>query len=123
MKNSRDKLLMTKQRKKNKPPKKSHSELSLEPLEKRVLLSVMDDLRITELMYNPAEPPNASIHNNNDFEFIELKNIGNSTIDLLDVSFVEVVYNPDAPILDQVAEGITFAFAGSNVTALNICAR
>lgn len=48
-------------------------------------------LRITEIMYNPTE--------GDDFEFIELKNMGNSQIDLANVSIDEGIYYsfpPDA---------------------------
>ncbi len=56
---------------------------------------ILQNLRITEVMYNPT--------GGSDYEFIELKNTGGSTLDLTDVSFVA---------------GITFDFAGSNVTSL-----
>ncbi len=51
-------------------------------------------LRITEIMYNPVE--------GDDFEFIELKNMGNSRIDLANVSIDEGIYysfSPDTPPL------------------------
>jgi hypothetical protein len=64
-----------------------------------VLQGAVADLRITELMYNPADPPDGS--DNDDYEFIELKNIGNSTITLTHVSFVD---------------GIVFDFKESAVT-------
>jgi hypothetical protein len=54
-------------------------------------------------MYNPAAPPFGSEYDNNDYEYIELKNTGGSTLNLTNVSFVA---------------GITFDFAGSNVTSL-----
>jgi hypothetical protein len=41
---------------------------------------VLDSLRITEIMYNPV--------GNGDLEYIELKNIGDETIDITDVRFV-----------------------------------
>ena len=43
---------------------------TIEPLENRLLLSVLTDLRITEIMYNPSDNALA--------EYIELKNIGDS---------------------------------------------
>ena len=64
---------------------------------------VTENLRITEVMYNPARPPAGSPWGNDDFEFIELKNIGDEAIDLTYVSFVG---------------GITFDFNGSSVTRL-----
>jgi regulation of enolase protein 1 (concanavalin A-like superfamily) len=61
---------------------------------------VLENLRITELMYNPA--PSGS-YNDYDYEFIELKNTGDETLDLTYVRFVE---------------GITFGFDGNDVTNL-----
>lgn len=52
-------------------------------------------LRVTELMYHPAETP--------DLEFIEIQNIGAVPVDLTPVSFID---------------GIEFSFAGSAVTSL-----
>jgi len=61
---------------------------------------IINDLRVTELMYNPAEPTAgevaAGFNDNDDFEFIELKNTGDETLDLTYVSFTD---------------GITFDFA------------
>jgi len=64
---------------------------------------ILDSLRITELMYNPAWPPPGDPNGNDEFEFIELKNIGPNTLDLTYVSFVQ---------------GITFDFNDSSVTSL-----
>ncbi len=64
---------------------------------------VLENLRITELMYNPAAQPAGDSVDNDDFEFIELKNIGDETLDLAFVSFVE---------------GITFDFSNSNIMGL-----
>jgi hypothetical protein len=64
---------------------------------------ILQNLRVTEVMYNPAAPPFGSEYDNNDYEYIELKNTGGSTLNLTNVSFVA---------------GITFDFAGSNVTSL-----
>jgi len=64
---------------------------------------VLEDLRITEVMYNPAAQPAGGSTDNEDFEFIELKNIGDETLDLAFVSFVE---------------GITFDFSNSNIMGL-----
>ena len=70
-----------------------------------VALGIRQDLRLTELMYNPADPPAGSEYNNDDFEFIELKNTGDEVIeDLSSVSFTD---------------GIEFSFAGSPVTRLS----
>ncbi|MSU36005.1 MAG: hypothetical protein EXS36_13055 [Pedosphaera sp.] len=48
-------------------------------------------LILSELMYYPAAPPAGSSHSASDFEFIELKNVSNETIDLLGYHFVEGV--------------------------------
>lgn len=65
-------------------------------------------LIVSELYYNPAAPTadeSSAIPgvDNDDFEFIELKNISDSTLDLSGVRFVN---------------GIAFNFAGSQVTTL-----
>ncbi|UCG57676.1 MAG: lamin tail domain-containing protein, partial [Phycisphaerales bacterium] len=52
---------------------------------------ILDNLRVTELMYNPANPPAGDLTDNDDFEFIELKNIGDEALDLTYVSFVDGV--------------------------------
>ncbi|MHC4691470.1 MAG: lamin tail domain-containing protein [Planctomycetota bacterium] len=65
---------------------------------------ILSDLRITELMYNPAPPAPGDPNDNDEFEFIELKNIGPNTIDLTYVSFTD---------------GITFDFNDSSVTSLD----
>lgn len=54
-----------------------------------------NSLVISELMYNPD--------GSDDLEFIELKNIGTTTLDLTPISFTE---------------GIGFSFAGSNITSI-----
>jgi hypothetical protein len=61
------------------------------------------DLRITELMYNPAEGPDGAGMDNNEYEFIELKNVGEQTLDLSGVSLTD---------------GVTFDFAGSAIATL-----
>jgi len=63
----------------------------------------LENLRITEVMYNPAPPPPPDNTDNDEFEFIELENIGDETLDLTYVSFVE---------------GVTFDFNGSSITTL-----
>jgi len=63
---------------------------------------LLADLRITEVMYNPPALP-ADGMDNNEFEFIELKNTGDEPLNLSSVSF---------------DKGVTFAFAGSSVTTL-----
>jgi hypothetical protein len=46
-------------------------------------------LRITEMMYHPADPNQPSPYNDEDFEFIELKNIGPNVLDLNGVKFTD----------------------------------
>lgn len=59
-------------------------------------------LRITEIMYHPATTPGLST-NADEFEYIELKNIGPATLNLLGVRFLN---------------GVEFNFTGSSVTSL-----
>jgi hypothetical protein len=66
------------------------------------LRGVAADLRVTELMYNPADPLDGG--DNDDYEFIELKNTGQTILDLTDVYF---------------GDGIAFNFGGSAVTSLD----
>ncbi|MCL5282837.1 MAG: lamin tail domain-containing protein, partial [Planctomycetes bacterium] len=63
---------------------------------------ILSDLRITEVMYNPPVLANGAT-DNNEFEFIELKNIGDETLDLSGVSF---------------DKGVIFSFAGSSIKTL-----
>jgi len=66
-------------------------------------VGILDDLRITELMFNPSDASSNDSTNNDDYEFIELKNIGDENLYLTFVSFVD---------------GITFDFSDSSVTNL-----
>ena len=91
------------------------STLRAEQLESRLLLASPIDqltagLRITELMYQPTEPPLGSPHSPSDFEFVELTNIGDDPLDLAGVSFVEQNYDPTDPLA---TEGINFDFTGT----------
>jgi hypothetical protein len=64
------------------------------------------DLRITELMYNPAEPSASEALVNADkdaYEFVELRNVGSQTLSLGNVQF---------------SNGVTFDFAGGEITSL-----
>jgi len=63
----------------------------------------LNNLRITEVMYDPADPPANDSTDNDEFEFVELQNIGDETIDLTSVSFID---------------GITFDFNNGSVTIL-----
>jgi len=58
---------------------------------------VLDSLRITELMYNPAADASGA-YDSQEYEFIELKNIGSKTISLNSVT---------------ISDGITFDFAAA----------
>lgn len=72
----------------------------------RLASPIVSDLRIAEIMYNPpeADPGKGELAvENNCFEFIELRNVGSTTLDLTDVSF---------------DDGITFSFRGSHVESL-----
>jgi len=60
-------------------------------------------LRVTELMYNPPVLASEPDIDNEEFEFIELKNTGDEVLDLSDVSFVE---------------GIEFDFRDGDITML-----
>ncbi|MEZ6116712.1 MAG: lamin tail domain-containing protein [Pirellulaceae bacterium] len=72
---------------------------------------LLDSLRITEVHFNPADPSpaeaTAGFDDNNDFEFIEIANLGSTPISLDSVSFQQVD-----------GEGVEFAFAGSGITQL-----
>jgi len=60
-------------------------------------------LRITEIMYHPPAPPAGSPYDNEEFEYIELKNIGPTNLNLTGVHF---------------REGVEFAFtAGATLGA------
>ncbi len=61
------------------------------------------DLRITEVMYNPAAGGADEAIDGGECEFIELKNIGDETLDLSTVSLTD---------------GVTFDFATGTVTSL-----
>lgn len=63
----------------------------------------MVNLRITELMFNPAGVPQDELIDNDVFEFIELKNIGEEVLNLANVVF---------------SAGVTFSFGGSAVASL-----
>ena len=77
--------------------------------------SVLDSLRVSEVHFNPAAPSNselaAGFTDNDDFEFIELTNIGNETIDLSGVAFDEVDIEGDN-------QGIEFSFSDGAITTL-----
>ncbi len=78
-----------------------------ELLEERALLAAVDSLRIAEIMYHPANPTSGAFVAD-DFEFVELVNTGAEPVALAGVEF---------------KAGITFSFAGSNVSSLAAGAR
>ncbi|MGD8501891.1 MAG: lamin tail domain-containing protein, partial [Phycisphaerales bacterium] len=49
-------------------------------------------LRITEIMYHPADPCEGSLYNDEAFEYIELRNIGTSRLPLQGVEFTEGIF-------------------------------
>jgi hypothetical protein len=60
-------------------------------------------LAISEIHFNPADPPADSPRNNDDFEFVEFFNFGSETIDLNGVRLID---------------GVQFDFTDSSVTSL-----
>ncbi len=64
---------------------------------------ILADLRITELMYNPPRLDGDVVSDNDEYEFIELKNVGDQIQDLSTVSFTD---------------GVTFDFAAGAITTL-----
>ena len=74
-----------------------------------------DDIRISEIHYNPRGPSEAEVEagfeNRRDFEFVEVVNISDRTIDLSEVRFEKT------PIEDT-TEGLDFAFADGDILEL-----
>jgi hypothetical protein len=64
---------------------------------------ILNNLRITDVMYNPPDPPNDDPTGNDEFEYIELKNTGDEAVDLISLTFID---------------GITFDFLDSRVSVL-----
>lgn len=63
---------------------------------------VAESMRITEIMYHPKDPPQPSPYNDEDFEYIELRNIGPDTLDLTGVKFTDgISYNFTAISIDS----------------------
>ncbi len=61
-------------------------------------------LRVTEIMYHPPAPPAGSRHDADEFEFIEIRNVGGEPIDLSEV---------------RLRGGVEFDFASSDVEILD----
>ncbi|MBN1362243.1 MAG: lamin tail domain-containing protein, partial [Sedimentisphaerales bacterium] len=68
-----------------------------------LVTGLLAGLRITEVMYNPAETLADLGLDNDEFEFIELKNVGDEILDLSYLSFVE---------------GVTFDFGSGSIVTL-----
>ncbi len=60
-------------------------------------------LRVTEIMYHPANPPEGSPYGADEFEFIELQNVGAAALDLSEI---------------RLRGGVEFEFAGSGAEVL-----
>jgi hypothetical protein len=72
-------------------------------------------LRITELMYNPTDPSDGI--NNDDYEFIELENISDDTLDLTYVSFADgIVFDFNSSTITHIEPG-QFVLVVSNIAA------
>jgi len=72
--------------------------------------NILDDLRITEVMYNPADANTSKGElniDNDEFEFVELKNTGDEVLDLTYVTLL--------------LEDTAFDFADSSITILDPC--
>ena len=64
---------------------------------------LVEGLRVTELNYHPHDPDQDSRFDSNDFEFIELRNVGSQTFDLVGVNF---------------QDGVEFTFVGEASSVL-----
>ncbi|MGE5610324.1 MAG: lamin tail domain-containing protein, partial [Bacillota bacterium] len=66
------------------------------------LIGAAPSLRITELMYHPAPPPDSSPYSADDFEFIELQNTGLASLDLAGYTFTNGIHFifPDGARID-----------------------
>ncbi|UCD51397.1 MAG: lamin tail domain-containing protein, partial [Phycisphaerales bacterium] len=64
---------------------------------------IRTDLRVTELMYNPPHVPGDAFADNEEYEFIELKHIGDEMLDLSGVALTD---------------GVTFDFADGGIVTL-----
>ncbi len=82
-------------------------------LAEAIFLEKLPPILITELMYNPPEPPPESPFRSREFEFIELHNASDQVVSLADVRFARGVtfrFNPnDAPVLGPREYGVIVA--------------
>ena len=76
--------------------------------------SAVDQLRVTEVMYNPAPPPDGSPFGAGDFEFVEFKNVGGSPVDLARLRLVDGVNGVLGSLVLQTGE---LAVAVANLEA------
>jgi hypothetical protein len=67
-------------------------------------LDTVPAIRVTEIMYHPADPAGPTAFMNDDYEFVELQNIGSTPLDLSDFRFTA---------------GVTFDFAAGSVATLS----
>ena len=78
-------------------------------------LASVEQLRISEVHYNPAQPSvaarEAGFTDKDDFEFIEVINVSNSTIDLSSARFTQTT-------IDGEVEGVAFNFADGDIAKL-----
>jgi len=74
------------------------------PLVEATFIVDSPPVRISELMYHPADPLPGSVYVNGDFEYIELVNIGAGTIDLSNL---------------RLSDGVQFDFAGAAINSLD----
>ncbi len=77
---------------------------------------LLNGLRISEVHYNPGQPTAAEIAagfvDNDEYEFIELVNIGSTNLDLRSVQLVET------DTLDGGRQGVHFDFSNGTITQL-----
>ena len=69
-----------------------------------LMTALLAGLRITEVMYHPAETLGDGGFDDDEFEFIELKNVGEERLDMSGVSFVD---------------GVTFDFQNADIVTLD----
>jgi hypothetical protein len=62
-------------------------------------------LRVSEIMYHPERPEGVTAFENEDFEYIELRNIGSQTLDIGGVKFVDGLdHEINAPLMPNSLE-------------------
>jgi hypothetical protein len=76
---------------------------------------VVTDLRVTEVMYNPAPAPAGSTYDSDDYEYLEVTNRGASPLDLTGVKFTQGIDY-------QFPDGYTLAPGGRALIVKNLAA-